>query len=378
MRSLRILLVDHAPIVGGVELMIRDLLTGLDPARVAPTVVTDAHSPLRGKFSSIHPEIAIPLAPLKRNPLAAFSLLNAALQLARAARASRADLIQTFTARTHLVGALAAPLARTPLVWRLNDDTLYRPLAAAFGHVPRRIIAVSRHLREHYAGVLRVTDIIPDGVLLLPPTSQAEARRVMNLPMDACLVTLAARLVRWKGHVIFLRALAQLAPDYPQLHGQIVGGWSEAENRSGPLAGGGPYHRELLALTSEVGLTGRVTFTGHTNAIALTFAASDLVAHTSTLPEPFGRVIVEAMAAARPVVAARAGGAPEIVDDGVTGLLTTPGDVDALAAAIRQLLENPQLREQMGVAGRARAEREYSLPLMAERFTQVWTEVSEQ
>lgn len=373
---LKVLLVDHAPIIGGVELMIRDLLTGLDPALVAPTVVTDLHSPMRGKFSTIHPEIAISLTRLKRNPLAALSLLKAALQLARVARASHTDLIQTFTARTHLVGALAAPLARTPLVWRVNDDTLYRPLAAAFGRAPQRIIAVSRHLREHYAGVLPVTDIIPDGVVLPPLISRADARRKLNLPIDTCIVTLAARIARWKGHAIFLRAFAELAPHYLQLHGLIVGGYSEADDRPGPLGGGKPYYRELLALTEELGLTGRVTFAGHMEAIMLAFAASDIVAHTSTLPEPFGRVIVEAMAAARPVVAARAGGAQEIVDDGVTGLLAPPGDANALAATLRKMLVAPELRQRMGAAGRARAEREYSLPRMAERFTQVWEETT--
>lgn len=91
-RPLKVFLVDHAPIVGGVELMIRDLLTGLDPARIAPAVVTDTHSLMRGKFSAIHREIAIPLARLKRNPFAALGLLNAAIHLARVARASCAVL----------------------------------------------------------------------------------------------------------------------------------------------------------------------------------------------------------------------------------------------------------------------------------------------
>jgi glycosyltransferase involved in cell wall biosynthesis len=128
---------------------------------------------------------------------------------------------------------------------------------------------------------------------VLPPLiSRADARRKLNLPIDTCIVTLAARIARWKGHAIFLRAFAELAPHYPQLYGLIVGGYSEADDRPGPLGGGKPYYRELLALTEELGLTGRVTFAGHMEAIMLALTASDIVAHTSTLPEPFGRAIV--------------------------------------------------------------------------------------
>jgi glycosyltransferase involved in cell wall biosynthesis len=394
-KPVRVLLVDHAPIIGGVEMMIRDLLTELDPARVAPTVVTDTASPMRGQFGPSVPEAAMPLPRLNRNPLAALDWLMAGIRLARFAwragpRALReawsargsagagAQIIQTFTTRTHLIGALAGRLSGAPVVWRMNDDTLPGSLAAIAGRVPRRIIAVSNYLRAHYGSSLQITDLIPDGVPLPVVIAQAEARRDFAPPIapETLLVVLVARIVRWKGHGVFLRALAPLAADHPNLHGLMVGGWSPGDNVPGPLGGGEPYQKELEALVQSLGLTGRVTFMGHTNAAARVFAAADVVAHTSTRPEPFGRVIVEAMAAARPVVAAQAGGALEIVEPGVTGLLTPPGDVGALTEALHKMILNTDLRQRMGEAGRARAEREYSLKLMAERFTQVWEEVA--
>ena len=371
-----VLLVDHAPVAGGVEMMIRDLLTALDPARVAPTVITDPDSPMRGRFSRVYPEVALPLTRLKRNPAAGLSLISSAWQLARVARGAPGSVIQTFTARTHLIGALAGLLARRPVVWRLNDDTLPPRLARVFGRAPRRIIAVSEHLRRFYRGALTVSDIIPDGLPLPAPADSAAARARLLLPPDALVVALVARLVRWKGQPVFLRALAQLAQHHPNLRGLIVGGWSESEDVAGPLGGGEPYRQELLALRDELGLTETVVFTGHQDAPLPVFAAADIVAHTSVLPEPFGRVIVEAMAAGRPVVAARAGGAEEIVLDGVTGLLTPTGDVAALAAALGRLAADPALRARMGAAGRARAAQEYSLARMAERFTRVWEAVA--
>jgi glycosyltransferase involved in cell wall biosynthesis len=371
---IRVLLVDHAPIIGGVEIMIRDLLTALDPARIAATVVTDRASPMRGRFGVGVPEIALPLTRLKQNPLAAVSLLQAAVRLAQASRRASAGLIQTFTARTHLIGALAGRLARVPVIWRLNDDTLPRPLADLASRLPRRIISVSAHLQAHYGGVLRVTDLIPDGVPLPPLQSTAEARQLLPVPASGLLVVLVARLVRWKGHAVFLRALAEVAPEFPDLHGLIAGGYTPADNQPGLLAGGAPYERELLAQVRELGLEGRITFLGHTSEATRVFAAADVVAHTSILPEPFGRVIIEAMAAGRPVVASAAGGPREIVLDGVTGLLAPPSDSAALAAALRRLLAGADFRLALGAAARRRAEAEYSLPLMAERFTRVWTE----
>jgi glycosyltransferase involved in cell wall biosynthesis len=86
----------------------------------------------------------------------------------------------------------------------------------------------------------------------------------------------------------------------------------------------------------------------------------DVFCHTSIAPEPFGLVIIEAMAMGCPVIAARAGGPVEIVEDGISGLLTRPGDAIALAAAIRDLLIDPDRRSRFSVAGRARVENVYS------------------
>ena len=104
----------------------------------------------------------------------------------------------------------------------------------------------------------------------------------------------------------------------------------------------------------------------------LAYAAADLFAHTSTLPEPFGRTIIEAMMAGCPVIAARAGGPAEIIVDGQSGLLTTPGDVPALAAALIELLTSNERRAQLGQAARQRAEAEYTLAIMTRRMEETY------
>jgi glycosyltransferase involved in cell wall biosynthesis len=101
-----------------------------------------------------------------------------------------------------------------------------------------------------------------------------------------------------------------------------------------------------------------------------------VVVHTSTAPEPFGRVLVEAMLVERPVIASDAGGTREIVEEGITGLLVPPGQSDPLAKALRRLLDDPALRLSMGQRGRERAERRFTLLPTLEALDRLLTSVA--
>src|SRR5262249_54761573 len=111
-----------------------------------------------------------------------------------------------------------------------------------------------------------------------------------------------------------------------------------------------------------VGPAGRLGFAPPQDAPAAVFGALDVVVHASTRPEPFGRVIVEAMACGRAVVAAPTGGAAELFDDGVSALACPPGDAGALALALRRLIGDPALRRSLGDARRARAGAQFGRP----------------
>ena len=151
-------------------------------------------------------------------------------------------------------------------------------------------------------------------------------------------VVMLARLSPWKGQDVFLRALAEL----PEAQGVIVGG---------ALSGDQEYARELRDLARSLGVAERVSFIGHVDDPLAYMAACDVVAHCSTAPEPWGRVIVEAMLAGTPVVASNAGGVPEFVLPDETGQLTPLSDHRALAAALRRYLADPEWSR--GIATRA-------------------------
>jgi glycosyltransferase involved in cell wall biosynthesis len=187
------------------------------------------------------------------------------------------------------------------------------------------------------------------------------------------VVTLAARLVRWKGQRVFIQAMALAAKRLPQIRGEIVGGSSPGDDRPGLLAGGATYERELHELADSLGLSGGLSFDGFREPKRL-FAGAGLAVHASLLPEPFGRTIVEAMAAGLPVIGTRGGAVPEVILNGLTGRLVPVGDATALAEAMIELMSDPGRRRVMGEAGRARVAEQFTVEQMARRFEAAWQE----
>jgi glycosyltransferase involved in cell wall biosynthesis len=133
----------------------------------------------------------------------------------------------------------------------------------------------------------------------------------------------------------------------------------------------------MIARSVELGLKGRVHFLGwryRLDDIPAVMASLDVFSHTAVAPEPFGLVLIEAMAMGCPVVAARAGGPVEIVEDGVSGLLAGVGDARAHAEAICGLLANPDYRRRIATAGRARVEQNFSLRAFQDRLGRLYDE----
>ena len=121
-------------------------------------------------------------------------------------------------------------------------------------------------------------------------------------------------------------------------------------------------------------LDSRISFVGFVDRIGDVLASVDAVVHASVLPEPFGQVVVEGMAAGLPVIAADAGGPAETIDDEVTGLLYPPGDVDALAERLLRLARDEELRKRLGANAR-RAARRFAPEALAPQVVNVYREV---
>jgi glycosyltransferase involved in cell wall biosynthesis len=170
---------------------------------------------------------------------------------------------------------------------------------------------------------------------------------------------------RWKGHEVFLRALAMLNPALP-VRGYVVGGpIYQTDGSQHSLS-------ELKELASALGVAERVGFTGVIDDPAAALRSLDIVVHASTRPEPFGLVIVEAMACGKPVLVSNSGGASEIVENRVNALTYRPGDAAALAGLIQELVESPALRARVGAAARETAEQRFGRARFAGEFARIY------
>lgn len=191
-----------------------------------------------------------------------------------------------------------------------------------------------------------------------PAIDGAPIRREFGIPSDAPLLLSVSRLFSWKGQRELLRALALVKERIPDVRLLIVGG-------DEPYIGGGSYIEELKTLASTLGVAERVVFTGLRSDIPQIMAACDVFSMPS-FEEPFGLVFLEAMSMKRPVAAVNNGGTPEVVEQGLSGLLSPAWDVESLAENLVTLLGDRELRARMGEHGRARVLDFFNAKRMAE------------
>jgi glycosyltransferase involved in cell wall biosynthesis len=195
-----------------------------------------------------------------------------------------------------------------------------------------------------------------------PSLDPAPGRASLGVPDGAPLIVSVARLFRWKGHFELLSAIALVKRKHPNVRLAVVG--SDYPVDSGTT-------QMLKKHARELGIGENVLFTGQRSDVALLLAACDVFSLPS-FEEPFGLVFAEAMAMKRPVVALTNGGTPEVVEHGKCGLLSPPGDIDALAANLLQLLDDPALRAQFGEYGRLRVEQHFTPQRMASDFATLY------
>jgi len=236
-----------------------------------------------------------------------------------------------------------------------------------------RVIAISNFVGEHAASVYGVGHerlrIIPRGVDVArfdPDRMTAERLVVLSrqwqLPDGAPVIMLPGRLTRWKGHPILIDALAILGRS--DVHCLLVGSGAER------------YKRELAAQAAERGVGATLRIVDECRDMPAAFMLADVVVSASTSPEGFGRVIVEAQAMGRPVIATDHGGARETVEPGVTGWLVAPGNPEALAQALGAALAlTPEERFALGRRAREHVRRNFDTALMAARTLDVYEEL---
>ena len=304
-------------------------------------------------------------------------LLGYSRRLARLLKDLSPDIVHSNGFKLHILGARAAP-SSSALVWHIHEYVARRPVSRRllrfYASRCAAIVANSRSVAAEVATALAARVPISTIYNAVDPAEfsadgdRLDLDRVSGLDAaepGTVRVGLVATYGRWKGHTTFLDAMRRVA-EGRKVRGYIVGGALYDTT-------GSQYTREELeAAIAAAGLQGRVGLTGFVEQPAAAFRALDVVVHASTQPEPFGLVIAEGLSAGRAVVVSAAGGAAELVQDGVDALTHPPGDVEALAECIRRLVEDPALRARLGAEGRLTALRLFAPEAFTQRFMDVY------
>ena len=235
----------------------------------------------------------------------------------------------------------------------------------AASHYVARVIR-----RQHKVDPARIR-VIPRGVDprvfdpdSVSPDRIARVAQIMRVPDGMLTVVMPGRLTAWKGQAVMLQAIARLARR--DVCGVLVG---SDQGRT-------KYTRELEKISESLGIADRVRIIGQVEDIPAALMLSDVVVHASTQAEAFGRVVIEAQAMGRPVIATNLGGPSETVEHGVTGWLTNPGDVDSLARALDEALSmDAETRIALGHRARASVLNGYTLQGMRDATLDVYEAV---
>jgi glycosyltransferase involved in cell wall biosynthesis len=383
---------DHTAAPGGAEIALSRLLSAIDQQRYAPSVLLFADGPLRDQLqdSGIAVDVlpaSASLADRGRHALVT-GPVNAAQTAVRALRfterlrgallGSGAELIVANSLKSAVLGSLAARRARRPWVWHLHDrlssDYLPAPAALALRilarHAPRHVVVNSKETGSHLQlGSEKLTVAYPG----LPMDAFQPRRSAPGRP----LIGILGRISETKGQREFLQAAAAVAASRPEVRFRVIGT---------ALFNDHVYADQIREMPRHLGIADRVEFAGWADDPIAELEALTGVVHASPVPEPFGQVIVEAMARGVPVIATRGGGVTEVLDpagqatspmprDAVRtalGQLVNPGDVDGLATAMSWLLDQPRAAEKLADQAYHSAQERFSISATAARVMNAW------
>jgi len=302
------------------------------------------------------------------------NLMGLVLGLRKVIHSEQAALVHASENSALLYAGLAGRLTRTPVIWHIHSPL--QPRARSERVVARLLRLVppahvvftspgARHRSVSFPGI--PWSVVTPGVDVARCRSgdPARGRQAFGIPNDALVLSMFARVGRMKGQADFVGCMGHLVTRYPNLYGVMCG---PADKASG-------YWRLLEGLVREHGLGERLIIPGDVRPPLKDdlVAASDVVVHPSHA-ESFGLAVLEAMAAGKPVVAAATDGPRLLIEDGVSGVLVEPGDVEELTSAVGRLLDDAGLRALLG-EGASRAAREHGVDEMVMRFEALWDDV---
>ena len=355
-------------IQGGGERSLIELIQHVEAAGHRVTLISPP-GPLRDEYRKVskspHEQVMFRIMRRTRNPLRLFgyavAYLGSVVRLRRAVRRCRPDVVHANSAPAALFGGVSIMGLGVPMIWHMRDiqppALTFRLTLPLIGRLSARVLAISRAVRDNLVSFGIPSDkvtILYNAVRPLRQGGGGELRRQHGLDDGTVLLAVVGEMLHRKGQLTAVRAFARVASALPSARLLLCGGNQESD-----------YGIRVKEEARRLGVGDRVLFIGFRRDPGPVFDAADILLVPSN-EEPFGRVVVEGLYMGKALVASRAGGIPEIVRDGVDGLLVEPGDDEAMAVAIARLAADPGLRARLGASGRGRAESMFAWERRAE------------
>jgi glycosyltransferase involved in cell wall biosynthesis len=375
MKRRQILFVSYTAVLGGGELCLLDFAHAYrDTSQVL--LLTDGILKTRLEDLGVKVEVLASsrsLADVKvSSGLTSLKSIGYLLRLGKqvAKKSQNFDLIHANNQKGFVVAAIARLFGGVPVVWHLHDiltadifSSTNRKIAVTLANwFATRVIVNSQATGEAFiaaGGNSRLLRTVHNGfdseIFDRLEDDQTSLRQELGIPSDRPLIGMFSRLSYWKGQHILLEAASKLTDVHVLLVGDALFG--EAE-----------YTEKLKNIADQPSLQNRVHWLGFRQDIPQLMKACDAIAHCSTAPEPFGRVIAEAQLAKRPAIATIGGGTSEIIEDGVTGLLIPPNDSQLLAEAIAKIFSDRELTNKMVENGYIQAKTKFSIATVCAEF----------
>ena len=355
----------HGDIIGGGQISLLLLMQNLHQHR--PLCVCGGEGSMADAVRER--ELSLELMPMPSLGLRSFgSVWRGVRRLRRLVDEQKGVLLHANSSRGMFYAGLAGWLSGVPVIWHVRvgeTDGWWDRLLASWA---ARIVVISKSVQARFfwRGTAEKVRLIHNGVDVLAGASGdgREWRQRLGYG-ERPLVGMVAQLIPWKRQDDFIRGMARVVEKFPEAGFLLVGADPDPD---------ASYERQLRELVAELGLEGKVAFVGFCEDVPGIMAMLDILVLASE-NEPFGRVLIEGMAASRPVVATEGGGVGEIVVDGDTGLLVPVGDSERIAAAVERLLAEPETARIMGEKGRQRAAALFSIEAHVEQVEELYQEV---
>lgn len=373
MKKISVLYVHTSSYIGGGNQMFLQLFEQLRNSEFQPISILPGKGPMESQLSKQQiPYVIIPLNQFLTGRKV--TVIWTILLLVKLFWQCKVRLLHTLNSGYYRYIAIAAKISHIPIVYHLQLPTDKTSLKWEFQYPPKIVISCSQILSEQFKGILKELGIITKVVTVrnaidvnnIKSPSESDVikiRRSLQIEHFSHIITIVGLVSERKGHRYFLEMAKEVLLIFSYAGFMVVGE---------DILGNGEYRREMENYARELGISRNILFTGFREDANEWIAASDLIVLPS-LQEGLPISLVEAHACGKPAVATSVDGIPEIVEDGVTGILVPPKDVNALTQAVLKLMNDQSLSKKMGMAGRNKVESFFDISEYSKKIIQIYS-----